>query len=185
MDRTWHFCAAVAVALGVAYGGVRAGEAVEERQLAREQAEEILRAHNAWRRKVGVLSLRWVADLAHRAQARAARLASDNCSMEHGLLPEDVGENLFRAWPLRAEGREDEMNPVTPTQVVDAWGAEESDYDYGSNRCARGKQCAHYTQLIWATSEEVGCGMAVCASRGQVWVCNYRPTGNIQGHRPY
>ncbi len=185
MNPLWRLSVAVVAALTMAYGGVRAGERVEQRELPRPQADEILRAHNAWRRKIGVLSLRWVADLAFAAQARAKYLAGHDCGMEHGLLPEDVGENIFRAWPLRAEGREDEMNPVTPTQVVDAWGAEGRDYDYPSNRCAPGKQCGHYTQLIWAQTEEVGCGMAVCPSRGQVWVCRYRPTGNIEGHRPY
>ena len=77
------------------------------------------------------------------------------------------------------------MNPIAPTQVVDAWGAERRDYDYASNRCAPGKQCGHYTQLVWAQTDEVGCGMAVCASRGQIWACDYRPNGNIMGRRPY
>lgn len=26
----------------------------------------------------------------------------------------------------------------------------------------------------------VGCGMAVCPTLGQVWVCNYRPRGNVR-----
>jgi pathogenesis-related protein 1 len=161
-----------------------AGE-IEKKGLDRQQQEEILRAQNAWRRKIGVLSLRWGADLAFRAQGRAEWLAQHGCGIEHGILPEGVGENLFRARPLRAEGREDEVNPVTPTQVVDAWGDEQRDYDYTSNRCAAGKQCGHYTQLVWTTTEEVGCGMAICPTKGQVWVCNYRPTGNIIGMRPY
>ena len=176
----------VAVTLVVAAcSATPAGESNGEGGLTKAQAEELVRAHNAWRRKVGVLSLRWVADLARRAQQRANRLAADGCRVEHGLLPEDVGENLFRARPLEAEGREDEANPVTPTQVVDAWGGEVADYDHAHNRCARGKQCGHYTQLVWEDTQQMGCGMAVCASRGQIWVCNYRPTGNIQGRRPY
>lgn len=30
---------------------------------------------------------------------------------------------------------------------------------------------------LWAI---VGCGMAVCPTLGQVWVCNYRPRGNVR-----
>ena len=157
----------------------------EKPRLTRQQEQDLLKAHNAWRKKVGVLSLRWVADLSYRAQARATFLAENGCFIEHGLVPEDVGENLYRARPLRAEGREDAVNPVTPADVVDAWGAEAQDYDYNSNRCAAGKQCGHYTQLVWTSSEEVGCGMAICPNKGQVWVCNYRPRGNMTGYRPY
>ena len=160
--------------------------AFSQRGLSRQQADDMLRAHNAWRRKVGVLYLRWAPDLAVIAQGRAERLAKDGCQMEHHLLPaEDIGENLFRAAPLRAEGREDVVNPIASTQVVDEWGTEKRDYDYASNRCAPGKQCGHYTQLVWAQTDEVGCGMAVCASRGQVWACDYRPAGNVMGKRPY
>ena len=69
---------------------------------------------------------------------------------------------------------------MSPTQVVDEWGAESADYNARLDTCAPGRQCGHYTQLVWASTEDVGCGMAVCPSRGQVWVCNYRPRGNVR-----
>ena len=146
----------------------------------RPQVEEVLRAHNGWRRLVGVPPLRWALDLAARAQRRAAYLATHGCFIEHGILPEDVGENLYHSGPLRAEGRRNELNPVTPTQVVDAWGAEAADYSPVRDTCAPKRQCGHYTQIVWITTEEVGCGMAVCPTLGQVWVCNYRPKGNVR-----
>jgi pathogenesis-related protein 1 len=148
--------------------------------LTRGQADEALRAHNTWRGRAGVLPLRWAPDLAARAQARAAYLAAHGCIIEHGIVPEDIGENLFRAGPLRAEGREDEFFRVTPTQVVDAWGAESAYYSPAGDTCAPGRQCTHYTQIVWTTTEEVGCGASVCPTLGQVWVCNYRPRGNIE-----
>jgi len=33
---------------------------------------------------------------------------------------------------------------------------------------------------VWASTEEVGCGRAVCPTFGQVWVCRYRPRGNVR-----
>jgi pathogenesis-related protein 1 len=156
-----------------------------EEGLTRGQPAEIVAAHNAWRAKVGVRSIHWSAELASLAQRRAGRLAGAGCAVEHGLLPADIGENLFRALPLRAEGRPDEVNPVTPSFVVDAWASESLDYDPVAHRCARGKQCGHYTQIAWAATREVGCGMAVCRNKGQVWVCNYRPPGNVEGRRPF
>jgi pathogenesis-related protein 1 len=148
--------------------------------LTRDQADEMVRAHNAWRWRVGVPSLRWAGDLAARAQARAAHLAAHGCIIEHGRLPGNVGENLYRAGPLRADGREDELFLVTPTHVVDLWGAESADYSSEHDSCAWDRQCGHYTQIVWPTTEEVGCGRSVCPSLGQVWVCNYRPKGNIR-----
>jgi pathogenesis-related protein 1 len=149
----------------------------------RAQAEEVVRAHNAWRRRAGVPPLQWAADLAARAQARAAFLAAHGCGIEHGPLPADVGENLCWVGPLQAEGRNNELSAVTPTWVVDTWGGESADYSPERDACAPNRQCNHYTQMVWATTAEVGCGMAVCPTLGQVWVCNYRPKGNVRARR--
>jgi pathogenesis-related protein 1 len=143
--------------------------------LTRAQADEIVRVHNEWRRRAGVLPVRWAADLATQSQNRARQLASQGCIIEHGMLPGDVGENLYRAGPLRASNRKDELLVVSPAQVIDAWGAESADYSPARDACAPNRQCGHYTQIVWPSTEEVGCGMAVCPSLGQVWACRYRP----------
>ena len=148
--------------------------------LTREQADEALRAHNVWRKRVGVMFLRWSNDLADRAARRATYLAAQGCYIAHGVLPEDVGENLYMAWPLMSTSRPDALDPVTPTQVVGAWGEESAFYSAKTETCAPGKECGHYTQLVWPSTDEVGCGRAVCPSMGQVWVCNYRPRGNVR-----
>ena len=45
----------------------------------------------------------------------------------------------------------------------------------------------HYTQVVWAESEELGCGM-VYYKGSSFWetlvVCNYAVAGNLQGN-PY
>ena len=76
-----------------------------------------------------------------------------------------------------------------PSKVVDEWGSETQYYDYGSNTCQAGQQCGHYTQVIWRSTQQVGCGSAVC-NRGdgweaEIWVCQCLPPGNYQGQRPY
>ena len=144
------------------------------------EAVEMVKAHNAWRTRAGVLSIRWAADLAAQAQNRALQLARQDCAFEHGDLPDDVGENLYRASALLKEGGGREFLVVSPSNVVDAWGAESDDYSSVTGSCAPGRQCGHYTQVVWPSTEEVGCGMAVCPSLGQVWVCRYRPRGNIR-----
>lgn len=149
------------------------------RPLSRAALQEMLQAHNTWRKKTGALALRWSSDLAAQAQNRARQLAGRGCIIEHGLLAEELGENLYRAGPLRAEGRDDAVMPVSPSDVVDAWGAESADYSPVSGSCAPGRQCGHYTQIVWPSTEEAGCGMAICPSLGQIWVCLYRPKGNV------
>ena len=173
---------AVLLAFAVARAGVGDGgsRAPAPAGLTRSQADEIVRAHNVWRRRAGARSLRWAADLAAQAQTRARQLASQGCIIEHGLLPDDEGENLYRAGPIRASGRQDEMLIVSATQVVDAWGAESADYSPASDSCAPTRQCGHSTQIVGPSTEEVGCGMSVCPTLGQVWVCRYRPKGNVR-----
>jgi pathogenesis-related protein 1 len=166
----------------VAFAGSRdiARHGPPPESLTRAQADEIVRAHNQWRRRAGVLPVRWAADLAAQAQSRARQLASTGCIIEHGALPDNVGENLYRAGPLRASNRKDEILVVSPSEVIYAWGAESADYSHAKDACAPNRQCGHYTQIVWPSTEEVGCGMAVCPSLGQVWACRYRPRGNVR-----
>jgi pathogenesis-related protein 1 len=61
-----------------------------------------------------------------------------------------------------------------------------------SNGCSG--VCGHYTQIVWRSSQRLGCGVAVCTT-GSPWgspspswtyvVCNYDPPGNYVGQRPY
>ncbi|RIL07002.1 MAG: hypothetical protein DCC71_04625 [Proteobacteria bacterium] len=46
--------------------------------------------------------------------------------------------------------------------------------------------CGHYTRVVWATTELVGCGIASCPGLafGNSVICNYGPGGNTGG-RPY
>lgn len=145
------------------------------------QQAEILKAHNEWRARVGTLPLHWSRDLADTAQSWAVTLA-DRCRLEHNDT--DLGDNLFFASALQTGDRH-QLVRVTPGQVVAAWASEAADYSYTTNSCARRKTCGHYTQIVWNDTREVGCGMAICPDLGQIWVCEYRPTGNVEGKRPY
>ena len=69
--------------------------------------------------------------------------------------------------------------------MVDAWASEVVYYDYESNSCDRGEMCGHYTQLVWSTTERVGCAMATCADGSEIWMCDYDPPGNYVGEWPY
>ena len=129
--------------------------------------------HNRWRRQAGASPLRWSGELADHAQRWADRLAGEACQLRHSQ-DRRYGENL--AW---SRGR-----PLSPQQVVNMWGREVQDYSYDDNRCAPGRVCGHYTQMVWADTRELGCGTASC-NNSEIWVCNYYPAGNYVGERPY
>jgi len=131
---------------------------------------EMLSRHNAVRARAGVLPLRWSQRLAAQAQDWADELIARGRFFHRPATP--FGENIFEIRGASA----------APAQVVDDWAAESHDYDYASNTCA--DVCGHFTQIVWAGTKEVGCGVARNAFR-EVWVCNYDPPGNIVGRRPW
>ncbi len=149
------------------------------------QQQEMVAAHNRWRQQVGVPALHWAADLGDIAQQWANHLRETNsCNMVHSDAGQ-LGENLHWASAVQWSDGRTQKKEVSPTQTADSWGAEKAHYNYAANRCTKGKMCGHYTQMVWKSTTELGCGMAVCADASQVWVCNYRPAGNYVGRKPY
>jgi len=131
---------------------------------------EMLAAHNSLRATLKIPPLTWSERLAARAQEWAATLLARG---EFIHRPRSAyGENLYDITGALA----------SPERVVEAWASESRDYDYATNTCRN--VCGHYTQLVWSTTKEVGCGVAR-GSRREVWVCNYNPPGNYIGKRPY
>ncbi|XP_042353204.1 cysteine-rich secretory protein LCCL domain-containing 1b [Plectropomus leopardus] len=125
---------------------------------------------------------------------RSAEHWAYTCRWEHGPshMLTQIGQNLGAHW-----GRD-----RPPTYHVQAWYDEVRYYSYPYAqecnphcpfRCS-GPVCTHYTQLVWATSNRIGCAINVCYNMnvwGMIWakavylVCNYSPPGNWWGHAPY
>jgi pathogenesis-related protein 1 len=112
------------------------------------------------------------------ALATTAQGWADRCAFEHSTG--NLGENLAVFSQLDVE----------PGRVVELWASEVSDWNHADNRCAAGRACGHYTQIVWRDTARVGCGVARCDDvadfgAGALWVCNYDPPGNFVGRRPY
>lgn len=150
-------------------------------------SKTMLAAHNRWRATVNVPPLAYSPELAASAQRWANHLKQhQQCQMEHSSSATPYGENLYWASARQWSDGTREIQPVTPEQVVDSWASERTDYDEVNNRCAAGKVCGHYTQLVWRSTTTVGCAVAVCDDTlEQVWVCHYAPAGNWVGRKPY
>ncbi|MGH6877162.1 MAG: CAP domain-containing protein, partial [Rhizomicrobium sp.] len=142
-----------------------------------KQKIELLAAHNKYRSQVGDQALTWSDDLAASAQIWAQHLAKDVHALKHsGALAK--GENLA----MWTAGR------ASLTQLVDLWGAEKHYFVESSfpNVSTTGdwKTVAHYTQMIWRNTTEVGCGLATGGGDDYL-VCQYAPQGNFMGQKVF
>jgi hypothetical protein len=140
----------------------------------------ILDAHNRERALMGVPALRWNDDLANGAQAWADHLSATG-QFEHspnvpGKPPE--GENIWGGTPgaFRLES------------MVGLWIAEKQYFVEGTfpanSSTGRPQDVAHYTQLIWSRSGEVGCGLS-SVGQEEILVCRYSEPGNVRGRDPF
>lgn len=131
----------------------------------RERQRAVLRAHNQRRADHCASPLRWSDELAREAQRWADQLASRGCVLEHSRTRH--GENL-------AAGT---TGAFSPEDIVQMWYREIAQYRFG--RGGFSMKTGHFTQLVWRSTREVGCGVAQCKGL-DVWVCNYDPPGNVE-----
>ncbi|XP_010437727.1 PREDICTED: pathogenesis-related protein 1-like [Camelina sativa] len=140
---------------------------------AQDRPQDYLDVHNHARDDVNVPHIRWHAGAARYAWNYAQQRKRD-CRLVHSNSGGRYGENL--AWS---------SGDMSGAAAVRLWVKEKSDYFYNSNRCRAGKQCGHYTQVVWRNSAWVGCAKVKCDNGGTFVTCNYSPPGNIRGRRPY
>ncbi|XP_052200439.1 pathogenesis-related protein PR-1-like [Diospyros lotus] len=153
--------------------GSGAGAAFPRQSTFLNYVNQFLGPQNAARSALRMRPLLWDAKLARYAEWYANQRRVD-CALKHSNGP--YGENIF--W-----GSGDGW---TPAQAAAAWVAEWRWYNYWSNSCSGGRDCGHYTQIVWSTTRRIGCARVKCfGGRGVFMTCNYDPPGNYIGERPY
>lgn len=127
----------------------------------------LLNSTNLYRYQHNASYLSWNDSLATYATNYAAK-----CIWAHSYGP--PGENLARGYP-------------DVTSAVDAWGNERALYSFSppSNVTGFTEATGHFTQLVWKSTQTVGCGVYACNGQngiaGYMLVCEYWPPGNIEG----
>ena len=140
---------------------------------AQNSPQDYVSPHNSARAAVGVGAVSWSTKLQAYAQSYANQRIGD-CRLRHSGGP--YGENIY--WGSSTN--------FMAARAMNSWVGEKKDYDYGSNSCAAGKQCGHYTQIVWRASTSIGCARVVCNNnRGVFIICSYEPAGNVVGRKPY
>jgi len=146
--------------------------------------QRLLAAHNIERARLGIPSLRWSDKLARQSLSWARQLVqmeglehSDTADYEDAEEGEE-GENLWRGT----------KGYYSPEQMVNLWVDERKIFVNGpfphNSATGQWRDVGHYTQLIWRSTTEVGCGIAT-GEEDDVLVCRYLEGGNVIGENPY
>ncbi|KAI5929382.1 Peptidase inhibitor 16 [Manis javanica] len=150
--------------------------------LSDDEKRAMVELHNLYRAQASppaanMLQMRWDEELAAFAKAYAQQ-----CVWGHNKERGRRGENLFA---ITDEGMDVPL-------AMEEWHHEREHYNLSAATCHRGQMCGHYTQVVWAKTERIGCGSHFCEklqgveeTNIQLLVCNYEPPGNVKGQRPY
>jgi len=170
------------------------------RELSQDQKDQIVKKHNELRRKVAkgeqegqpgasnMLELTWDDELAITAQRW-----TDQCKGGHDKVRTtpnmaSVGQNYAQTGSSQNSGETD-MN-----KFVQMWYDEVKDFDSSAVDAVTFDEppntgvVGHYTQVVWAKTQKVGCGFIQYQKNGFYWktlVCNYFPAGNLIGAPVY
>lgn len=136
----------------------------------------VLALHNDARRDFGVAPLAWNESLAVEAMSHAQYMASTGI-YGHDQTPgrrKKMGENLWRgqrgifSYDMMVRVMVEEARLFRPGMFPD------------NSATGDWHAVAHYTQIVWPTTTEVGCALASSATT-DYFVCRYAPTGNKDG----
>ncbi len=144
-----------------------------------ELASRALATHNSERVGLGLPPLVWNCALERDAAHWAAALQQRG-ALEHAAasVRNGSGENLW----MGTAGR----FPIE--RMVGRFIEEKRHYRHGRfpdvSLTGDWADAAHYTQVVWRDTREVGCAVAPGQAR-DVLVCRYRPGGNVRGRTPF
>lgn len=128
---------------------------------------DCLKAHNEFRSKHGVPSLKLNKRLCRYAEEWAKVIAA------RGVLAHrsnsEYGENIFCVWSSNSMSSGD----LCGREPVDSWYSEVDKHIFGKEPSTL--KTGHFTQVVWKDSRELGVGVATNRSGHSYVVCNYDP----------
>jgi len=152
-----------------------------------QDIKDMLAVHNEARKEVGIeKGYVWSDKIAKDAQSYANEIAKS------GVWGHDPNNHVYENGPYGENLYASTKRP-TFKKAAQSWVDEKEYYHYGrvnvDDTCDVGKQCGHYTQIIWEESSYVGCGMSQYETGSKkgwyVIVCKYKTPGNYVGEYPY
>ncbi|XP_048859021.1 peptidase inhibitor 16-like isoform X3 [Brienomyrus brachyistius] len=150
-------------------------------QLTSEEKHTIVELHNHYRSQVmptaaNMRNLSWNTSLESVAKDYAVQ-----CIWDHNPNLEDTGENLYIT-----------SGALNISKALTSWYEEHHSFTYKNNSCVEEQMCGHYTQVVWADTDTIGCASHTCDTvkgislhHTVILVCNYFPRGNYEDEFPY
>ncbi|XP_022916173.1 salivary antigen-5-like isoform X2 [Onthophagus taurus] len=163
--------------------------------ISKEDSEAIVNGHNEYRkliakgkvlgqpRGINLKKMQWDQHLADEADkiAKLATFAHKKVFDERWLY---VGQNLH----MHSSSKN--STGTNWERCLASWFVEHKQYNYGP--IILRDKTGHYTQMVWANTEYVGCGFCFFKNDSKtsmpfhkLYVCNYGPAGNFIGQVPY
>ncbi|MBO9576543.1 MAG: SCP-like extracellular [Sphingobium sp.] len=144
-----------------------------------DAAQRLLAVHNAARAELGLPPLVWKPELAAEAKSWADHLATTrDFAHSDGSTLSGHGENLW----MGSKGA------YTPEEMVDSWVREKRFFRSGrfpdNSTTGDWAAVAHYTQIVWRGTREIGCAVASNEEQ-EILVCHYAEPGNVEGEKPF
>ncbi|XP_048203594.1 LOW QUALITY PROTEIN: cysteine-rich secretory protein 2-like [Perognathus longimembris pacificus] len=136
---------------------------------------EIVNKHNDLRKSVSppasnMLKMQWSLEATGNAQKWANKCTLEHSQQEDRKTRTKCGENLYMS-----------SDPINLVSVIQNWFNEREGFTYGIGPKTPNSAVGHYTQLVWYSTYQVGCGVAYCPSQEMLkyyYVCQYCPAGN-------
>ena len=154
--------------------------------LSLEDKKVALNEHNKYRRQArpsasNMEEMIWDSGLASQAVYHSSYCEFEHSSGAKTNKFDPIGENLYYTSEINIP------NEKVIKDGLQAWFEEIDDYNYNTRGCS--SVCGHYTQMVWATTYAVGCGISACKNlagspTASYLVCNYGPAGNYPT-KPY
>ena len=142
----------------------------------------VLAVHNRERAAVSVPPLIWSDEIASTAQIYADYLHATG-KFEHRTAEYIATHpNDSAVWGENLAARYGAPISVPIAQNIQGWIAEKNSFQ-GLPSATGDETIGHYTQMVWKSTTEVGCGTAT-GNDYDVLVCRYNPPGNSGGN-PY
>ncbi|XP_005377986.1 PREDICTED: serotriflin-like [Chinchilla lanigera] len=112
----------------------------------------------------------WNSEVAKNAEIWARKCAfSHSPTHQRRISFAGCGENYFSS-----------TAPKSWSHVIQTFYDEVKDFEFGLGDTRANAKTGHYTQLVWASSHQLGCAVAHCPHRKYkyFYVCHYCPAGN-------
>jgi hypothetical protein len=166
----------IRIGLALLAAASAATPAVAQASFASQFPARVLAAHNAERARAGVAPLVWDNALGTAAAGYASQMAmTGRFAHSDRSLRRGTGENLW----MGTHGA------FSVEAMVGGWASEKRFFTPGTfpnvSRTGNWEDIGHFTQMIWPTTQRVGCALA-STGRIDYLVCRYAGAGNIDGH---